>query len=626
MPKKRKRKKVSTESGEETASSRESYIESLKKPIPRSRINEFLGREVTEEDEKEEITVRAWLEEEGYDLIQRGELTQTDVANMFGLHPSRVSHLCKKIKERQEEAKREKYRRILGIKKEKLLKKGNKNKKGDNMSDEEQPDELTGDEKELIELMDAMGVSERVQAKVITLYKRVPHHYNNHHALYQLLVTCGIKPDWARTITANFLLEKVYSGSPEVFPQNIPPPNIPINPAIPPYPYGFPYPSYQNINDGRNRRDDDKDNTSKMLEKMMTMYFSKAITDMFSNQNRQGVPFVAAEVVKRPVVGPDGNILLDENGNIIYEEIRREKPLSPMMHTPHPPPPPQNKDTITLKDILELLKTLRESEKTSPIEKELFKTLQERLESVESKLIDEKINKIYEEINAIRSYDPMEQYIRWKKMFDELFPSKEGGENIDLVKLKLDHDLKMRELDMKLHERSEARDLVESLRRTLDTGITNIGGPLASAVAAGIERKLSEIKANPHPTSNNPTSSNPSGSSSGNPSNIDFSQMSDEQLQMYINKINEAKSRVSNLEHKIKSELQRRMNSVSKTATATTTESVQHTNTTTEPATPVKVKANPVTTKKKSKVTKSKKVEEYEEDPSLYAVGGIVTP
>jgi len=294
----------------------------MKKPIARKQIVEFLGREPKEEENlEEEITVRVWLEEEGFDLIRKGEITQKDVAELFDINPSRVSHLYKKLEALKEEEKLDKYRRKLG---KPLSKKNIKNRgrKGEIMSgneEEEEVDELSGDEKELIELMTAMGSSLKTQNKVLTFYRMAPHVYSsNPNALYDLLTVSGVKANWARQIVDNFLFSRqarspLFTGYPHQNSAMPPAPSLPMHPYSA-LPYGY-YPQPHPANGGGR---EDNIFSSKFLDKVVFANFSKMFANMFSNPDRQAVPFVATEIEQRPVIGPDGKPLRDDDGNIMY--------------------------------------------------------------------------------------------------------------------------------------------------------------------------------------------------------------------------------------------------------------------------------------------------------------------
>jgi len=118
------------------------------------------------------------------------------------------------------------------------------------------------------------------------------------------------------------------------------------------------------------------------------------------------------------------------------------------------------------------------------------------MDTLSSKLVDERMTKLHEEIKELRaqqSYDPLEQFIRWKETADKVFPNRGGEPNIELEKLKLEQQLKLKEFEMKADERQEARMLADSLRQTLDTGISAIGGPMAEAVILTPLQELQEL-------------------------------------------------------------------------------------------------------------------------------------
>ena len=521
----------------------------VKQEVTRSAINKYLGRKLEEDsaiDPNEEISLRMWMEEEGYEMLDKDQINQTEIAKMFNLSGTRVSRLMKEMRKQKASQKINDYRRKLGNLPKYVLKKSN----GENDMSEENEDEseevleLTGEERDLIDLMQAMGVGEKVQHKVIIFYKKAPTAYAHHHGLYQLLVTCGIKPDWARHIVSNFLYSKGapigYNQGSQQYDGNLPMTSGAVNPY--PNPYG---------NQPGRGNDGEEADFNKMFNKMMMGYFAKMMGGMLSGEEKRGpVPFVASEIVQKPIIGPDGKLMTDERGNILYETTRREKPLTPT--TGIVQPSAGSKGDITMKDLIELVKymqtTKTDSKNDTDIEKQLYNTLLNKLERVEGKLSDERMGQLYQEIQALRSRDPVKQYMEWKTTFDQFNTG--DGSNIEIEKIKLDQQLKLKELEMKQGDSDKARELVEGLRQSFDTGIVNVAAPLVGAVAAGVEKKMSETPQAAAPATNT--------GGGGGVETPNFATMTDEELQHYLSAIDNAKVNAANLEHAIMSEVNKR--------------------------------------------------------------------
>jgi hypothetical protein len=209
----------------------------------------------------------------------------------------------------------------------------------------------------------------------------------------------------------------------------------------------------------------------------------------------------------------------------------------------------------------------------SDLTKELLLSEKERANKMEEKFLDvlkeskdQRVGQLAEEVQALRSRDPVQELVDMADKLKEIGAFKASSpENVEVVKYKTDvqkwmHEQTIqqrrweKEQDMKfrqwLEEQRARRDEVKQgreqileLGKTLREGIKEVGRPLAQAVGEGAKEGFKAPK---------------SSGASSNHQRASLAEMSNEQLQEQLLKAQEAKRLVEQAETQLHQELQRR--------------------------------------------------------------------
>lgn len=279
---------------------------------------------------------------------------------------------------------------------------------------------------------------------------------------------------------------------------------------------------------------DDQDEIDKVLSKMAKALMLQMMRQMVSPQQMPMYPVVTEY---EPIIGKDGKVLTDSTGAPILRVV--QKPLIPMQQ--------QQQQQVQREH--------RESGLSSVIV-ELLKTEKERAKELESKILEAKereLQELKDQIQYLFSRDPLELIKNSVSTLKELgILNTLGGQQqpfdreiekmkLDLEKWKAERELELRkwlaEREDKKLEREEAKERVRMLSELGKEAIRNVVAPVAEKIAEGAVAGRSALQQQ--------ISSNTSIEER-------LQEMTPEEREEYLQRIEEAKRELEEIERKLK--------------------------------------------------------------------------
>jgi len=323
----------------------------------------------------------------------------------------------------------------------------------------------------LDDVLETYGVSGRLKERIKKIVEIHPYIKTNYDAFFNLLISNRIEPNYARliadTIFARVQYEQKVFETPRYGSTYFIEPPQPNPPRFYPPSYDYPRASYFRY---APIIEPETGKTKYVLVPAEEPRPPQTTPPPQPQQPSQPIVIKTGEVrkIRRPVRDKDGNIMKDENGNIIYEEV--EEPITLVAGG-------SGTETLLTTLIQKFTSSGREDEKLMEEREKRYKA---ELEALESKLnakielttkdINQQVQKISESVSAIPN------------VIKDLFKDHIEDENKKFMQLQ--HQKELEEMKKQIDEarrEAEARagePAIVSMARELRKGLESIAGRL----------------------------------------------------------------------------------------------------------------------------------------------------
>lgn len=245
-------------------------------------------------------------------------------------------------------------------------------------------------------------------------------------------------------------------------------------------------------------------------------------------------PFTAT--ILEPVVDKDGKLVTDQFGMPVFKVIYNPVVAQQRMQQQQQQQGTGMNDTI-IKAILDL-------------QKDLWSKVVE--------LNEKKVKELEEQLAYVSQKDPVEEIAKKVDTLKQLGLIKEGGEgslNVDFEKWKFEKDLEIKKMMMdredKWRERQMSFEQMKMITQNLNTALSTIGQPLATAIGEGFLKEKARQLSGPQ------TQGAGQGEVQG--AEPDMSVMSNEELAEKLRKADEVEKMAREAKEKLRAELERRV-------------------------------------------------------------------